>query len=131
MYVACIRRANLDAMLGKSPLTIRAHRRETVAMIENSRLIGKTPTYPPRGHFPLEDLVGMSLAVDMLLKSLMAKGRIVDHFSLPHCGSCGEPTLRTGSHLPLGSRRELLLLRERVGSVRHPARHNWNSSRIF
>ena len=79
VYLACIRRANLDAMLGKSPLTIRAHRRETIGVLENSRLIGKTPAYHPRGPFPLGDPVGMSLAVDMLVKSLVAKGRLADH----------------------------------------------------
>ena len=79
VYLACIRRANLDAMLGKSPLTIRAHRRETIGVLENSRLIGKTPAYHPRGPFPLGDPVGMSLAVDMLVKSLVAKGRIANH----------------------------------------------------
>ena len=79
LYLICIRRANLDAMLGKSPLTIKAHRRETVAALENAASIGKTPAYHPRGPFPMSDEVGMSLAVDMLLKSLRAKGRILDH----------------------------------------------------
>jgi hypothetical protein len=79
VYLACIWRANLDAMLGKSPLTIRAHRRETIAVLEISRLIGKTLAYHPRGPFPVDDPVGMSLAVDMLLKSLVAKGCIDDH----------------------------------------------------
>ena len=79
VYLACIRRANLDAMLGKSPLTIRAHRRETIGVLENSRLIGKTPAYHPRGPFPLGDPVGMSLAVDMLVKSLVAKSCIANH----------------------------------------------------
>jgi hypothetical protein len=79
LYLTCIRRANLDAMLGKSPLTIRAHRRETLAALENAASIGKTPAYHPRCPFPMSDEVGMSLAVDMLLKSLRAKGRILDH----------------------------------------------------
>jgi hypothetical protein len=79
VYLAFIRCANLDAMLGKSPHTIRVHRRETIAVFENSRLIGKTPAYHPRGPFPVGNPVGMSLAVDMLIKSLVAKGRIVDH----------------------------------------------------
>ena len=77
--VTCIRRANLDAMLGKSPLTIRSHRRETLAALRNADSIGKTPAYHPRGPFPVGDYVGMSLAVDMLVKSLVAKGRILDH----------------------------------------------------
>jgi hypothetical protein len=79
LYITCIRQANLDAMLGKSPLTIKAHRRETLAALENASRIGKTPAYHPREPFPMADEVGMSLAVDMLLKSLQAKGRILDH----------------------------------------------------
>ena len=70
---------NLDAMLGKPPLTIRSHRRETLAALRNADSIGKTPAYHPRGPFPVGDYVGMSLAVDMLVKSLVAKGRILDH----------------------------------------------------
>jgi hypothetical protein len=80
LYHTCIRRANLDAMLGKSPLTIKAHRRETLVALENAASIGKTPAYHPRGPFPISDEVGMNLAVDMLLKSLRARGRILDHF---------------------------------------------------
>jgi len=79
VYLACIRRANLDAMLGKSPLMIRAHRRETIAVLENSRLIEKTPAYHPRGPFPLGDHVGMSLAVDIMVKFLVAKSCIANH----------------------------------------------------
>jgi hypothetical protein len=79
LYLTCIRQANLDAMLGKSPLTIKAHHRETLAVLENSARIRKTPAYHPRGPFPMADVVGMSLAVDLLLKSLQAKGRILDH----------------------------------------------------
>ena len=78
-YITCIRRANLDAMLGKSPLNIRSHRRETLAALRNVASIGKTLVYHPRGPFPVGDHVGMSLVVDMLVKSLVAKGRILDH----------------------------------------------------
>ncbi len=79
VYLACIRCANLDAMLGKSPLMIRAHRRQTIAVFKNSRLIGKIPAYHPRGPFPVGNPMGMSLAVDMHIKSLVAKGRIANH----------------------------------------------------
>ncbi len=79
VYLACIRRANLDAMLGKSPLMIRAHRREMIAVFENSRLIGKTPAYHPRGPFSVGNPVGMSLVVNVLIKSLVAKGGIANH----------------------------------------------------
>ncbi len=44
-YVACIKRANIDAMLGKSPLTIVNHLRETSAVVKNLALINKTPSY--------------------------------------------------------------------------------------
>jgi hypothetical protein len=78
-YMTCIRRAKLDTMLGKSPLTIRSHRREMLTALRNADSIGKTPAYHPRGPFPVGDYKGMSLAVDMLVKSLVAKGRILDH----------------------------------------------------
>jgi hypothetical protein len=82
IYVTCIHQANLDAMLRKTPSDhqgIRAHRRETLALLKNTMMISKTPAYHPRGPFPMCNQVGMSLAVDILLKSLVAKGRILDH----------------------------------------------------
>ena len=75
-YLACIKRANLDAVAGKLPLTIGAHLCETVMVINNAALVNKTPSYQPWGPFPLTDTVGMGLAVDMLVKSLVSKGRI-------------------------------------------------------
>ena len=77
--LACIHRANLDAMAGKSPLTIRGHLMETIAVLRNAERINKTPSYHPRGPFPLGDPVGMGLAIDMLTKSVVAKGRLVDY----------------------------------------------------
>jgi hypothetical protein len=87
VYRACIKRANLDAMLGKSPLTIANHVRKSKAVVKNAGLINKTPSFYPRGPFPLSDLVGMGLAVDMELKSLVAKGHICKHvqFSTKCC----------------------------------------------
>jgi hypothetical protein len=79
VFVACIKRANLDAMLGKSPLMIVSHIRECRTVIKNAELINKTPSYYPCGPFPLADVVGMGLAVDMELKSLVAKDRIREH----------------------------------------------------
>ena len=74
-----IRHANLDTMAGKSPLTIVAHLRETMTVVNNAALINKTPSYHPRSLFPMADSVEMGFAVDMLLKSLVAKGRIERH----------------------------------------------------
>lgn len=75
-FVRCIRRAQLDAMNGKSRLTINTHRQQTTSVIKLCTQINKTPTYQPRGPFPLRDQYGIGLAVDMLVKSLLAKGRL-------------------------------------------------------
>jgi hypothetical protein len=87
VFVACIKRANFDAMLGKSLLTIANHVRECRTVIKNADLINKTPSYYPHGPFSLADVVGMGLAVDMELKSLVARGRIREHvqFSMLRC----------------------------------------------
>lgn len=75
-YVRCLRRANLDAITGKSRLTINSHKREIFANIIRCERANKTPSYPPRGPMPMEDTVGMGVAVEMLLKSLHARGKI-------------------------------------------------------
>ena len=56
-YLACIKRANLDAMAGKLPLRIGAHLCETVMEINHAALVNKTPSYQPRGPFPLTDII--------------------------------------------------------------------------
>ena len=45
VYFQCLGQAQIDAMNGKSHLTIGAHRREIVANIKRCALIGKTPPY--------------------------------------------------------------------------------------
>jgi hypothetical protein len=66
-------------MLGKSPLTIGAHRRQSLNAIDTALTFGKLPAYHPHEPFPIDDPVGMSLVVDILLKSLIAKERLVTH----------------------------------------------------
>jgi hypothetical protein len=100
--MTCIRQANLDAMLGKSPLTIRSHRRETLAALRNEDSIGKTLAYHPRGPFPLGDYVGMNLAVDMLVKSLIAKGRILDHIHFSTLRKMRSTYTKNWESLPYG-----------------------------
>jgi hypothetical protein len=73
MYVMCIHRENLDAMGGCAETTIRAHVAAIRRAVQNSRLIRKTPTLPPRGPMPIADQVGMGMAVDMLFNSLTDK----------------------------------------------------------
>ena len=75
-YVKCLRLANLNAMAGKMYLTIVRHRREILANIARKKLIGVTPSYKPRGQSPEKDQGGMGVLEDMLLKILVAKGRI-------------------------------------------------------
>ena len=79
IYMSCLRRANIDAMLGKSSLTIANHVRESKGVIRNAELINKTPSYYPRGPFMIGDPVGMGVAVDMQVKSITARGRILLH----------------------------------------------------
>lgn len=75
-YVQCLRRANLDAMSGKAKSTVRAHVGRIEETIRNGKSINRSPRFEPRGPFPLDDIVGMGLAVDMLMKSLTSKGRV-------------------------------------------------------
>ena len=74
-FLVMLRRANLDAMLGKTAGTIRGHRNRTKQMCEYSALINKTPSLAGHGPFPLTDQVGMGLALEILVKSVNAKGR--------------------------------------------------------
>jgi hypothetical protein len=120
LLLTCIRRANLDAMLGKSPLTIKAHRQETVATLVNAASIGKTPAYHPRGPFPLSDEVGMSLAVDMLLKSLRAKGRILDHVQYATLRKMRAMYTKNWESSPAGIREGAALPTGSTGSDKHP-----------
>lgn len=80
-YAKCIRRCNLDAINGKAPSTIRGHRREVLSTVRYCSRIGKTPSFEPRGPMPVDDNVGMSVAVEMQLKSLFSKGRINPDYS--------------------------------------------------
>lgn len=76
LYVQCIRRANLDAMNARARDTVRSHVDFVRDAAERAKQINRIPYFKERGPFPIGDVVGMGLAVDMLLKSLMAKGRI-------------------------------------------------------
>ena len=75
-YEMCLWRVNLDAIAGKAKETIDTHRGEVLRTVKNCEKIRKTPSYAPRGPFPLEDSCEMGLAVEMLVKSYTAKRRI-------------------------------------------------------
>eukprot|EP00804_Cyclotella_cryptica_P010959 CCRYP_016684-RA/>CCRYP_016684-RA protein AED:0.10 eAED:0.14 QI:0/0/0/1/0.25/0/5/0/1241 len=67
----CIQRANLDALSGRAKSTIESHLQGVKTTLELSEELGKPPSISltPRGPMPLEDVVGMSLAIEMLYKS--------------------------------------------------------------
>jgi hypothetical protein len=110
--LACIHHANLDAMAGKSPLTIRGHSAETMLVLRNAKRITKNPSYHPRGPFPLGNLVGMGLAIDMLTKSLVAKGRIMDYVQFSTIWKLHATYKKNGNHHQLVCLREHCLRRE-------------------
>ena len=76
LYVKCIRRAQIDSIVGKAKGTIDSHRRTVASTVLHCGHLNKTPSYQPRGPQLLGDKYGMGLAVELLHKSLYAKGRI-------------------------------------------------------
>jgi hypothetical protein len=66
---ACIRQVNLDALWGRERATIEATVwaiKHTVSMLSMVRVM---PPYPPSGPHPVEDNLGYSVAIAMVLKS--------------------------------------------------------------
>ena len=66
----CIRRCNLDALWGRERATVDANRRSLAKTILLWDKVGIIPPLPALGPFPLEDKLGYSVAIAMLLKSL-------------------------------------------------------------
>ena len=79
LYLQCIRRANLDAINAKARSTVEHHVGFVAEAVRNANSIGRTPNFQQRGPFPLEDSVGMGVAVDLLMKSIRSKGRIGEY----------------------------------------------------
>ena len=78
-YLMLIRRANLDAIAGRSKTTIEGHANAVMRAARNCSYFGKTPALPERGPMPFKDDTGMGLAVEMEYYSMTAKGRITEH----------------------------------------------------
>ena len=74
-YVMKIWRCQLDGMGGRAEQTITGHANSIKRTIAMCDLIGKTPSIPPRGPFPMKDQIGMGVGVEMNLKGLTARGR--------------------------------------------------------
>ena len=64
--VVSIRRANLDSFWAREPGTVGATRREGVKVGKLVESRGLTNLFPVTGEFPVEDTMGMGIAVYML-----------------------------------------------------------------
>ncbi len=73
-----------------------------MTVVNNASLINKTPSYHPRGPILMVDSVGMGLAVDMLLKSLVAKGRINRHVQFSTVRRLHATYTKNWESLPIG-----------------------------
>ena len=76
MYVTCICRENLDALGGRAKSTIKAKVSSIKRSVQYCKLIRKTLFIPHRGPMPMADNVGMSLAVELLMHSMIARPRL-------------------------------------------------------
>ncbi len=70
LLLCCIRRANLDAVWGREPLTVQATLQSAIQLMRLWDKVGMSPQFPLIGPFPVRDSLGMGVAVAMLLKSL-------------------------------------------------------------
>ena len=102
VYLMCLRRANLDAFSGRAKLTIEKHLLETSIVVRNCGDIGRTPPFPPRGPMPVSDAVGMGVAVDMLMRSITAKGRIGKHIQYESMRKVRATYTKSWDSSPLG-----------------------------
>ena len=63
-------------MNGRAKAKLEGHTASVKQTVRNCQWYGKTPYIPVRGPMPLNDTIGMGLAVEMVDLSLVAKGRI-------------------------------------------------------
>lgn len=69
LLLACIRRANLDAFGSREKRTVEGTLNAMKRAIAASELVGLRGGYPAPGPFPLEDVCGYEVAIQMLLCS--------------------------------------------------------------
>jgi hypothetical protein len=92
LLLCCIRRSNLDALLGREPSTVRAKLRGVKHLLRMWTKVDIPPPLPPIGPFPVQDSLGLGVAVAMLLKTLEAGKN--------HKGHQQFETVRNLGHLP-------------------------------
>jgi hypothetical protein len=77
--MACIRRANLDALWSREKSTVSGNLKNVRKAIEASERVDMRCPYEPLGAMPVEDLIGHRAAIQMLLYSLEAGTYAQDH----------------------------------------------------
>lgn len=75
LYLKLLRRYNLDMMKGRIDQTIIDHANEVKRTVKECAMLNKTSSLPPIGPMPLEDTCGASRAVEMLFRSITARGK--------------------------------------------------------
>ena len=74
-----IRRCNLDSFWSRESSTVRAQLREGLGVESTGARWGMGPMTPPLGPFPLEDSVGMRVALSLVDRSQDKTGRHETH----------------------------------------------------
>ena len=70
VFIMHITRCILEAGWGRQPSTIKNHLLEFKKNVIKCKKIGKAPSHPSLGPHPVNNLLGMGLAVYMLMRSL-------------------------------------------------------------
>jgi len=70
VFNKCLRRAILDSLWSRERSTVASNFRRVIALEKLGNTLGFQNIVPELGPFPLEDTVGMKLAMAMILKSL-------------------------------------------------------------
>jgi hypothetical protein len=79
LLLACIRRANLDALWSREKSTVSGNLKNVRKAIEASERVGMRCPYPLLGPMPVDDVIGHRAAIHMLLYSLEAGAYSQDH----------------------------------------------------
>jgi len=70
LFQLCIRRALLDSLWSRERSTVSKNRNELRLYLEIAATLGNDSPLPPRGPFPVQDLDGIEVACNMLVRSL-------------------------------------------------------------
>lgn len=110
LFLVCIRRACLDSLWSRERSTITKNQTELRVYLKNALMLGNPDPLPPRGPFPTEDIFGMEIACNLLLRSLrpgrnaatvqyetVRKGRsVVSNYVHASVGGTGQVSMSLG-----------------------------------